>query len=313
MRRCAVAKQLTFHPGVDSVSESVAFHEVTGELAHLSAVIVDAYHTARGAGRQLVLIAGVDTRATFPLRVALRSGSLGWASQARDAFAGEADAASTAHEQPPPDGTVGPDGGRVELEVMVTSPPMEVGSRLDRVLEAVLEGLDLRPMRGWGWYEPVTQPWTPDELSRLVAARRPEPTTVVIVGGDPSGHPVTGLVTVAHETASAQVHVAVAVGASQGAELCARVTDALPSALVAATRVTSATASWWPGFADTTSKPAVQADAAALWALLGTEIRHAAESLTRLGSAVELAGLYGSHRLVTFPPEVRPEDVSRLV
>ncbi len=311
MRWGVVAEPLSFHPGLDSVTNALGVHDVAGDTAFLSAVVIDAYHVTQASGRQFVMVARPDARATYPLRVALRTANFGWACHDDHLPGGRATSNGPAQARP---GRSEEDvSGRVELDVLFTCPPADVGGYVEAVLGAVTSALELSPLRGWGLSEPVTQRWGARELSRLVAERRPQPTTLVVLGGDPESGPLTGLVSVEQTETSAQVHAAVAVGTSAGAALRSRTADALPAALVNAARLTLATASWCPGPADTTSCPATDVPISALWALLGQETRSARSAMESLGHGCDLDGGNGVHVLVALAPGVQPHDVARLL
>jgi hypothetical protein len=186
-----VGEPLTVHPAADRVTAQALVVEQARAVVPLSSWLATAAVDAHRAALVLQLVTPADAVLTHPLELLLREGGGQWVARDgdgfRDGFTG-APLAWDGERFVPADGPV-PDpvlDGRGGLEVQITTLHDVAGSpELGAGADAAVRALTGAPPTGWGVTEPVTEPWSPAEITALCRARAPEPTSLVVLGGGP--------------------------------------------------------------------------------------------------------------------------------
>lgn len=213
-------------PHLDGVTEHVLVVEQGRPRVGLSTAIAGAVAEAAATGRELVLITPPWTRLTFALELALSGAGTRWVvrtgDQFHDGFTGlgvrwertrfvddEPDvtgipesrrtvAAVLSEDVPPawwhlpPIDLAGTTPGTLRVTATTLHPATDA-LELGASFGALAEGLT-GPPRGWGVAEPVTQSWSPRELTRHLRGRMPR-ASVTVLGGSVSD-PILGLLAV---------------------------------------------------------------------------------------------------------------------
>ena len=159
----------------------------------LSGWLVDAARVAAHSGRLLQILTLADSALTYPLELLLDEGGGQWVRRDgrgfRDGFTG-APMGWTGERFAPVEGPVPPvaatalaEGG-IGLQVTTLHPStaeLEVGAAPGAAFRALTGSTPA----GWGVGEPATQPWSPREVTAACRERAPDPTALVVVGGEP--------------------------------------------------------------------------------------------------------------------------------
>ncbi|MBE1495540.1 hypothetical protein H4696_002640 [Amycolatopsis lexingtonensis] len=144
--------------------------------------LVDAAKAAARGGRALQVRTPEHSRLTFPLELLLRDGLGDWVAGDRDGFRGFpltwnglrfVRDAGRAPEIP----VHVPGSGELEVRIVTADPPRP-GASVETAMRALTGG----PPLGWGVAEPVTQPWSTDDLADHLRRRHPRPVNVVVAG-----------------------------------------------------------------------------------------------------------------------------------
>ncbi|WP_370964224.1 DUF6177 family protein [Amycolatopsis sp. cg9] len=169
-------------PAADRVTREAVVVEQHRAVVPATTWLVDAAKAAARAGRALQVRTPADSRLTFPLELLLRDGLGDWVAGDHDGFRGfplawnglrfVRDDGRTP-ERPAP----APGSGDLEVRIVTADPP-RVGASAETAMRALTSG----PPRGWGVAEPVTQPWSTDDLAGHVRQREPRPVNVVVAG-----------------------------------------------------------------------------------------------------------------------------------
>ena len=156
--------------------------------------MVDAIVATGRDGRALQVVTPRTSRLTMPLRMAFAGGDSRWVVRQNgeryfDGLTGEGLQWSGGAFVPCGGGLAAPvderepTGYQLVLNVQLyhSGPPKAFGQVVETVCRRLVGG----PPAGWGTAEPVAEHWRPAELSVLAAGRAPQPTLLVVVGGDP--------------------------------------------------------------------------------------------------------------------------------
>ncbi len=177
------------HPAADHVTAEALVVEQNRSVVALSTWVVDAAAVAAGAGRLLQILTPADCVITYPLELLLRDGGGQWVTREGAAFRDGFTAAPMAWsgtrfapvDGPVPEPRPGLGGGGLEVQVTSLHPvtdELELGATTAAVMTALTGG----GPAGWGAAEPVTQPWSPRELTAACRERAPDPTALAVVG-----------------------------------------------------------------------------------------------------------------------------------
>jgi hypothetical protein len=187
-----VVEPVTWHPTADRATPQALIVEQDRTVVPLSAWVADAAVEATATGRVLQVLTPGYSRLTYPLEVLLRDVAGQWVvregrERFRDGITGfrlrwsglrfvtDLDAAPPAGTEPQP--------GSGDLEVQIsTLHPAGASVELGASTETAIRALTGRAPAGWGIAEPVTQPWSPRELTAQCRERAPAPTQLVVVG-----------------------------------------------------------------------------------------------------------------------------------
>jgi hypothetical protein len=284
-------------PGADDVTPAAVIAEVDRPVAGLSRWIAGAHAAAVGTGRMLYVLTRDNTRITYPLELLLAvSGAARWIVRSaggtctdglsgqpvrwdgqRFTAATEPDTAihsagshdGDARPAMPPHQPYGHGSLRVDITgVHPAAGPVDI-ARTASAAAAALTGAD---PAGWGTGEPVTEPWSPPELTAFARTRSPRPTSVVITGGTQAS-PVAGVLEAEPEADGVHTRVRLAVGADRapGTEFPASL-DVLARALAEGGEAHAMLVAWQPGRADATRSAGRQPPSVPVALFAGHEI-----------------------------------------
>jgi hypothetical protein len=183
---------VTWHPAADRATIEALIAEQYRSVVPLTGWLADAAAEAVATGRTLQVLTPAYSRITFPLELMLRDSGGQWilregSERFRDAISGvrmrwNGARFATDLDAPLPDLDVpAPGSGDLDLQVTTIHPPsssLQLGASVETVVRAIT-GSD--PV-GWGVSEPVTQPWSPREITALCRDRAPTSTQVVVLG-----------------------------------------------------------------------------------------------------------------------------------
>lgn len=177
---------------MDRATPEALIVEQNRAVVPLSGWLVDAARVAVHTGRLLQILTVPDSALTYPLELLLDEGGGQWVRRDgrgfRDGFTGAplgwtgARFAPVEGPMPPVAATTPADGGIV-LQVTTLhadSAELEVGAATTTAFMALTGGAPA----GWGVGEPATQPWSPREVTAACRERAPDPTALVVVGGE---------------------------------------------------------------------------------------------------------------------------------
>jgi len=192
-------------PACDTITDRVYVVQQDRPVVGLGPGVVDVLVAAGRDERSLQLVTPRTSRLTMPLRLAFAGGDGRWVVRQNgeryfDGLTGEGLQWSGDAFVPCGGGVAAPvderepTGHQLVLNVQLchTRPPKAFGQVVETVCRTMAGG----PPAGWGTAEPVAERWRPAELSALAAGRAPQPTLLVIVGGDPR-RPMIGTLEVA--------------------------------------------------------------------------------------------------------------------
>lgn len=188
-----MVEPVTAHPAADRSTPEVLLVEQARAVVGLSSWLADAALTASATQRLLQVLTPADSRISYPLELLFGDGGGQWVVRDgdghRDGFLGLPVAWNGARFAPVDGPAVDPGDGDPaagSLEVQLTTlHPATTGLRLGAGAAAAVHALTGADPLGWGTSEPATQPWSVAQLTDLCRDRAPEPTALVVVGGDP--------------------------------------------------------------------------------------------------------------------------------
>jgi hypothetical protein len=285
-------------PGADDVTPAAVIAEVDRPVAGLSRWIAGAHAAAAATGRTLCLLTSSTTRITYPLELLLTgSGAARWIVRtdtgsyhdglsgqrlrwdgqrftaptddetAMDDAGGDGDAGTLAAL--PPRQLYGHGSLRVDITgIHPAAGPIEIGETVAVAATAVTGA----GPAGWGAGEPVTEPWSPPDLTAFARDRAPRPTSVVVTAGTQAA-PVAGTVQAEPAVDGVHVRVRLAFGTDRGpgpwssADL-----DVLAQALAEGGQGRAMLAAWQPGRSDTTREAGRQPSGVPVGLFAGHEI-----------------------------------------
>ncbi|RSD11951.1 DUF6177 family protein [Amycolatopsis eburnea] len=168
-------------PAADRITAEAVVVEQHRAVVPATTWLVDAAKAAARGGRALQVRTPADSRLTFPLELLLRDGLGDWVAGDRDGFRGFPLAWNglrfvrdgDAPDSPAPV----PGSGDLEVRIVTADPP-----RAGASVETAMRALTGSPPLGWGVAEPVTQPWSTDDLADHFRQRAPRPVNVVVAG-----------------------------------------------------------------------------------------------------------------------------------
>jgi hypothetical protein len=198
-----VVEPVTGHPAADRATPEALLVEQARAVVGLSSWLADAALTAVATNRLLQVLTPAESRISYPLELLFGEGGSQWVVRDgdghRDGFLG-LPVAWNGSRFAPVDGPAldpapaDPAEGSLELQI-TTVHPATTGLRLGASTVAAARALTGADPLGWGTSEPATQPWSPAQLTELCRDRAPEPTALVVVGGEP-GRRVVGRIRV---------------------------------------------------------------------------------------------------------------------
>ncbi len=187
---------LSPHPAADGETPAAVIVDKDRTVVGLSRSIIDMAVTAQRSGRVFQLVTPGYSRLTYPLELTMTDGLGQWVVRDadgagfRDGLTGDTlryDGARFVSDPDvgvtPPRTDLPPHVGSVALQIETLHQPSDelvLGASTAAAWRA-LTGSD--PL-GWGIAEPVSQPWSRRELTSMARSRAPEPTSMVVVGGE---------------------------------------------------------------------------------------------------------------------------------
>jgi len=187
-----VVEQVTWHPAADRATIEALIAEQDRSVVPLTGWLADAAGEAAATERTLQVLTPASSRITFPLELMLRDSGGQWIlregpERFRDGLSGVRVRWNGARFATDPDAELpdfdvpAPGSGDLQLQVTTMHPPsssLQLGASAETAVRA-LTGSD---PAGWGVSEPVTQPWSPREITALCRDRAPSATQVVVLG-----------------------------------------------------------------------------------------------------------------------------------
>lgn len=177
------------HPAADRDTPEALIVEQDRKVVPLSSWLADAAVHAASSGRVLQVLTRESGRLTYPLELLMNDGMAQWVvrdgvERFRDGFTGVPMRWSGARFEPDdaaaPPPVPATSGG---LEVQITTVHATSSVQLGLTTEAAMGALVGAPPAGWGSSEPATEQWSPREITRYCHDRSPDPTSLVVVGG----------------------------------------------------------------------------------------------------------------------------------
>lgn len=187
-----MVEQVTWHPAADRATIEALIAEQDRSVVPLSSWLADAAAEAIATGRMLQVLTPSHGRITYPLELMLRDSGSQWIvrdgpERFRDGLTGvrmrwNGARFTTDLDAPPPD-VERPEPGSGDLEVQITTlHPASSSLELGASTEAAVRALTGSDPSGWGTSEPVTQPWSPREITTYCRDRAPTSTQIVVTG-----------------------------------------------------------------------------------------------------------------------------------
>jgi Family of unknown function (DUF6177) len=182
-------------PAADRITAEAVVVEQGRAVVGLSSWLADAVVAANSSDRLLQVVTPPDARITYPLELLFAEGGAQWVIRDgvggfRDGFTGLGVGWNGLRfvpldgDVPEPDHSRDPGAGSIELQISTLHPASD-GLQLGGSTEAAALALTgARPV-GWGTGEPATQPWSTRQVTEICHDRSPEPTALVVVGGEP--------------------------------------------------------------------------------------------------------------------------------
>ncbi len=187
-----MVQPVTWHPAADRATPEAVVVEQDRTVVPLSTWVAGAAVFAAESDRMLQVLTPGYSRITYPLELLLGDAGGQWVvregpERFRDGLSGfrlrwsgarfvtDLDAAPPQPVAPPP--------GSGDLELQVTTlHPASAGLELGATTVAAVRALTGAEPAGWGVAEPVTQPWSPREVTAHCRERAPSPSQLVVVG-----------------------------------------------------------------------------------------------------------------------------------
>ncbi|MBV9013019.1 MAG: hypothetical protein JO272_13395 [Pseudonocardiales bacterium] len=187
-----MVEPVTWHPAADRATSEALIVEQDRTVVPLSTWVTDAAVQAAATERVLQVLTPAHSRITYPLELLLRDAGAQWVlregpERFRDGLTGfrlrwNTQRFTTDLDAPPPTPPEAqPGSGDLEVQISTLYPTLE-SAPLGASTEIVVRTLTGAPPAGWGVGEPVTQPWSPRELTAHCRERAPAPTRLVVVG-----------------------------------------------------------------------------------------------------------------------------------
>ncbi|WP_414942053.1 DUF6177 family protein [Amycolatopsis sp. cmx-11-51] len=194
-----MVEQVTGHPAADWATSDALVVEQSRGVVPASSWLIDAARSASRSARVLQLLTPEHSGLTYPMELLLRDAGAEWIVQEDDErfrrgfdgvpsrWNGTRFVRDPDRPSPPPAESAITSG---DLEVRITTVhPAAKPVRFGADAEAALWALTGREPTGWGNAEPVTRPWSADELTWHCRNRAPGRTRVIV-----AGHGVVGQV-----------------------------------------------------------------------------------------------------------------------
>ncbi len=187
-----MVKQVSWHPAADRATTDALIAEQDRSVVPLASWLADAAAEAVATGRMLQVLTPSHGRITYPLELMLRDSGCQWIvrdgpERFRDGLTGvrmrwNGARFTTDLNAPLPDVDI-PQAGSGDLEVQITTlHPASAELQLGASTEAAVRAITGSDPTGWGTSEPVTQPWSPRELTTFCRDRAPTSSQVVVTG-----------------------------------------------------------------------------------------------------------------------------------
>lgn len=187
-----MVEPVTWHPAADRATVEALVAEQDRSVVPLTGWLADAATEAVATERTLQVLTPASSRITFPLELMLRDSGGQWIlregpERFRDALSGVRVRWNGARFAPDPEPELPdldvptPGSGDLQLQITTMHPPsssLQLGASAETAVRAIT-GSD---PAGWGVSEPVTQPWSPREITALCRDRAPNSTQVVVLG-----------------------------------------------------------------------------------------------------------------------------------
>lgn len=184
------------HPAADRVTAEALIVEQDRSVVPLSAWLADAAVTAGTSDRVMQVLTPATSRITYPLELLITDGGGQWVvREARERFrdgltgvplrwnGGRFAPVDGAPSAPPDEAS--PRESSIEVQVTTLHPATDA-LQLGACAEATTHALTGAAPTGWGVSEPVAQPWSPREITSYCRDRAPDPSSLVVVGGEHS-------------------------------------------------------------------------------------------------------------------------------
>lgn len=190
-----MVQPVTWHPACDRATPEAVVVEQDRTVVPLSTWVADAAVFASESDRVLQVLTPAHSRITYPLELLLGDVGAQWVvregrERFRDGLSGlrlrwsggrfvtDVDAAPPVAAPP-----VAAEPGSGDLEVQITTlHPASSALELGSTAVAAVRALTGAEPVGWGVAEPVTQPWSPREVTAHCRGRAPSPAQLVVVG-----------------------------------------------------------------------------------------------------------------------------------
>lgn len=188
-----MVEPVTWHPAADRATPEALIVEQDRTVVPLSTWVADAAVEATATGRVLQVLTPAHSRITYPLELLLRDAGGQWVVwEGRERFRDGLNGfqlrwsgvrfVTDLDARPPDPPDPQPGSGDLELQVSTLHEAAE-SLELGASTVAVFQALTGAEPAGFGVAEPVTQPWSPREVSAFCRDRSPMPTQLVVNGG----------------------------------------------------------------------------------------------------------------------------------
>lgn len=239
-----MVEPVTWHPAADRATPEALVVEQDRSVVPLSTWVADAAVEAAATKRVLQVLTPAHSRITYPLELLLRDAGQWVVREDRERFRDGLNGfqlrwsgvrfVTDLDAQPPDPPDPRPGSGDLELQVSTLHAATE-SLELGVSTAAVFQALTGTAPAGFGVAEPVTQPWSPREVTAFCRDRAPSPSQLVVTGGGVLGQlQVSRVDTGVHEQIRVSGPAAAVVDQSVVDALAAEVALSARSMIVAA-------------------------------------------------------------------------------
>lgn len=188
-----MVEPVSWHPAADRATPEALVVEQDRGVVPLSTWLADAAVAATATSRVLQVLTPGHSRLSYPLELLLRDSGGHWVvresagpERFRDGLTGFAlrwsgvRFVTDLNARPPDVSAAQPGSGDLEVQITTLHPAdsaLELGASTGAAVRALTGGAPA----GWGVAEPVTQPWSPREVTAHCRERSPSPTRLVVI------------------------------------------------------------------------------------------------------------------------------------